>query len=129
MNWSDSEYVQPFFPFHNCGKLTSQLFREYIFLPPANEVWGKVIFSQSSVILLTGGVCLSACWDTPPCQGDPPPGRPPSCQGDPPANETPLPTRPPCQGETPLQGDPPSRPTPRGEIEGDQVQAHSQGGN
>ena len=28
------------------------------------QSWGKVIFSQASVILLTGGVCLSACWDT-----------------------------------------------------------------
>ena len=28
--------------------------------------WGKVIFSRASVILFTGGgVCLSACWDTP----------------------------------------------------------------
>ena len=26
--------------------------------------WGKVIFSQVSVILFTGGVCLSACWNT-----------------------------------------------------------------
>ena len=25
------------------------------FLPPANEVWGKVIFSQASVTLSTGG--------------------------------------------------------------------------
>ena len=25
-------------------------------LPPANEVWGKVIFSQASVILFTGGM-------------------------------------------------------------------------
>ena len=153
-----------------------------------------------SVILFTGGVCLSACWDTPPptketpCQGDPPaketpnqgdplPGRPllstrPSYQGDPlpkrpHARETPLcqgdppPRRPParetpCQGdpaketparETPCQGDPPaketplpgrpppgphprgklrgirSRPTPKGEIQGDQIQAHTQGGN
>ena len=24
--------------------------------------WGKVIFLQASVILFTGGVCLSACW-------------------------------------------------------------------
>ena len=30
------------------------------------QSWGKVIFSQASVILFTGGgVCLSACWDTP----------------------------------------------------------------
>ena len=27
----------------------------FSFLPPANEVWGKVIFSQASVILFTGG--------------------------------------------------------------------------
>ena len=84
------------------------------------------------------GVCLSACWDTPPCQGHPP------------AKETP-----PCQEPSSLQGDPPpghtqggnlrgsgsgpqprgkfrgirSRPTPKGEIQGDQIQAHTQGGN
>ena len=28
----------------------------YEMLPPANEVWGKVIFSQASVILFTGGM-------------------------------------------------------------------------
>ena len=28
--------------------------------------WGKVMFLHVSVILFTGGVCLSACWDTPP---------------------------------------------------------------
>ena len=91
----------------------------------------------------------------PPSQGDPPPGRPPAretptCQGDPnlpgrpqPARETPT-----CQGDptspgrTPLPGRPPSgpqswgklrgirsRPTAKGEIEGDQIQAHIQGGN
>ena len=26
-----------------------------MFLPPVNEVWGKVMFLQVSVILLTGG--------------------------------------------------------------------------
>ena len=57
----------------------------------------------------------------PPYQGDPLPRRPP-CQGDPLSKETP-----PYQGD-PLQGDPP-KPTPRGEIEGNQVQAHNQGGN
>ena len=33
------------------------------FLPPANEVWGKVIFLQASVILFTGGghVCPGWC--------------------------------------------------------------------
>ena len=35
-------------------------------LPPANVVWGKVIILHLFVILFTGGgVCLSACWDTP----------------------------------------------------------------
>ena len=34
--------------------------------------WGKVIFSQASVILFTGGVCLSACWDTTPGTRHPP---------------------------------------------------------
>ena len=109
-----------------------------------------------------GGVCLSACWETPPgrpparetplakgtplprrpscpCQpprqGDPlplptpPAGRPP--QGDPPARETSLPAK-----KTPPPGPHPggklrgirSRPTPKGEIEGDQIQAHTQGG-
>ena len=36
------------------------------FLPPANEVWGKVIFSEACVnnSVHRGGVCLSACWDT-----------------------------------------------------------------
>ena len=31
-----------------------------------NEVVAKVMFLLVSVILLTGGVCLSACWDTTP---------------------------------------------------------------
>ena len=33
-------------------------------LPPANEVWGKVIFLHLSVILFTEGICPIACWDT-----------------------------------------------------------------
>ena len=77
-------------------------------LPPANEVWGKVIFSQASVILLTGG------------SGETPlPGRPPpSLQGRPPGRETSLPGRPPPARETP------SRPTSRGEIEGDLLECN-----
>ena len=35
-------------------------------LPPANEVWGKVIFLHLPVILFTGRVSLSACWDSRP---------------------------------------------------------------
>ena len=48
------------------------------FLPPGNEVWGKVIFSVACVknsVHREGGVCLSACWDTPP--PGPPGSRPP----------------------------------------------------
>ena len=37
--------------------------------------------------------------------------------------------RPPLPGRPPFQGDPPSRPTSRGKIEGDQIQAHTQGRN
>ena len=40
------------------------------FLPPANEVWGKVIFLHLLVILFTGGKCL-----TPPGPGTPPGSR------------------------------------------------------
>ena len=33
------------------------------FLPPANEVWGKVIFFHLFVILFTGGGgCVHSCW-------------------------------------------------------------------
>ena len=47
------------------------------FLPPANEVWGKVIFSEACVknsVHGGGGVCLSACWDTTPRDQTSPPG-------------------------------------------------------
>ena len=68
----------------------------------------------------------------PPCQGDPLPRRYP-CQGEPPPGPHPG-------GE--IEGDQVlvhtqggnlggirSRPTSKGEIEGDQIQAHTQGGN
>ena len=135
--WSVAD---PGFPSHHKGA------GENLLLPPTNEVWGKVIFSQASVILLTGwsasvhagihplpGRSLPprrppprrppSAKETPsketPCQGDPPPRRPPS-------KETPLPSRPTPRGE--IEGDQ-VRPTARGEIEGDQIQAHTQGGN
>ena len=89
-----------------------------------------------------GGVCLSACWDTP-CQGDTPPAKEtPPCQGDPPPPPGPHPrgklrgirSRPTPKAETEGGSDPGphprgklkgirSRPTPKGEIEGDQIQA------
>ena len=68
-----------------------------LFLPPATKL-GKVMFLQASVILLTGGVCLSACWDTilPPLSGaDPPPEQTPRDQAPPPRKQTPLGVDPP----------------------------------
>ena len=127
------------------------LLRKFSLLPPANEVWGKVIFSQASVILLMGEGSareIPPLPGRPPCQGDPLPTRETPCQGDPPtrettphqgdhpppgrppARETPLPARrAPCQGDppppgrppAPCQGDPPAKETP--------LQAHTQGGN
>ena len=71
-------------------------------LPYANEVWGKVMFLQVSVILSTGGSASVHA------------GRPP-CQGDPPAKERPW------------EGDQILGLAPKGEIEGGQIQAHTQG--
>ena len=46
-----------------------------IFLPPAKEVWGKVIFLDANVKnSVHRGVCLSACWDTTPPREQVPPG-------------------------------------------------------
>ena len=85
-----------------------------------------------------GEVCLSACWDTSPgrtpLQGNPPSGTPPP--GRPPSKETPQAhtqvgnwggSDPGPQPRRKLRGIR-SRPTAKGEIEGDQIQAHTQGG-
>ena len=105
--------------------------------PPAKETPQEECTSQE------GGTPSQADpLERPPCQGDPPGRRHPL------RKETPQPRRPPRrppkkkaspaketpQGGTPCQGDPPRRrhsprPTPQGEIEGDQIQAHTQGGN
>ena len=81
--------------------------KRYIYYRPQRS-WGKVIFSQACVILFTGGVCLSACWDTtpPPGPGIPlgpgtPPGpgtlfprtRHPPGPGTPPGTRHPPPSR------------------------------------
>ena len=45
----------------------------YFLLPPANEVWCKVTFSEACAKnSVHRGVCLSACWDTPPGPSPPP---------------------------------------------------------
>ena len=59
---------------------------EEIFYRPQRS-WGKVMFLHVSVILLTGRVCPSACWDTHPAGPDPP-------GADPPVPDTPR-SRPP----------------------------------
>ena len=58
-----------------------------------NEVVAKVMFLLVSVILLTGGICPSACWDTThPPGADTPPGAdpPPPRSRHPPREQTPA---------------------------------------
>ena len=55
----------------------------------SNEVVAKVIFLHLSVILFTGGVCLSACWDTP--RSRYPPEQTPPQEQRPPRADTPHP--------------------------------------
>ena len=71
-----------------------------LFLPPATKL-GKVMFLQASVILLTGGVCLSACWDTilPPPGSRPPRSRPPGTRHPLPGSRPPLGADPPPGAE------------------------------
>ena len=76
--------------------------------------WAKVIFSQAcvknSVHRGGEGVCVSACWDTPPGtrppqppdQADPPPDQtPPGTRHTPPRSGRPPGTRPPRTSQTP----------------------------
>ena len=61
----------------------------------------KVIFLHQSVILLTGpGVCLSACWDTPPGSRHPPGTDTPRSrhpqEQTPPGTDNPPKSKPPC---------------------------------
>ena len=97
-------------------------------LPPANVVCEGYVFT---------GVCLSTGGS---------PGKEAPLQGDPPPRRHPPGRRHPLQAD-PLGGIPPkrrgppgphpggklrgisSRQTAKGEIEGDQIQAHTQGGN
>ena len=121
-------------------KWALRILLECFFVTGRNEVVAKVMFLLMSVILSTGGLpqcMLGYCH--PPRRRHLPRGEPP-CEGDQPAKEappqergTPPGRRPskketPLEGEPPCQGDPPSKPTAKGEIEGDQVQAHTQGG-
>ena len=77
------------------------------FLPPANEVWGKVIFSVACVKnSVNMGVCLSARWDTPQNQALPFP----RTRDPPPQDQAPHQTRyPPRTRHPPRPGTPQSR--------------------
>ena len=86
--------------FHRYSDLDNKWMQMLVSLPPANEVWGKVIFSESCVknSVHRGGVCLSACWDTPLGAGTPPGSRQhPPPGADPPGAEAPRSRTPPVQ--------------------------------
>ena len=99
----------------------SKIPRDYIFyvadaahlLPPADEVWGKVIFLQLFVILFTGGVSREGG----PPRRRPPPGRRHPPEGEPPLERgTPPPWRenPPPEGGTLPEGGTPEGGPPEG---------------
>ena len=70
------------------------------------------MFLQASVILLTGGVCLSACWDTP--WSRPPSERTPPQNRHPPEQTSPPPSRADIPGaDIPQEQTPPGAETPR----------------
>ena len=75
-------------------------------LPPANEVWGKVIFLHLSVILFKGGSASVHAGKTPPTQEQTPPGADtPGADPagtDTPEEQTPLQEQTPPQEQTPL---------------------------
>ena len=66
--------------------------------------WAEVIFSQACVCPQGGrGVCLSACWDTPPPRSRPPPG---------PDTPSPRTRHPPREHTPPRPGTDPQTPPP-----------------
>ena len=86
----------------NLKRLIKQIF-VISYLPPANEVWGKVIFLHLFVILLTGGEYLGRY---PPDQVHPQQVHPPD-QVPPRARYTPLGRYTPWAGTPPDQVHPP----------------------
>ena len=80
--------------------------------------WGKVMFLQASVILSRGGVSHCMLGYHPPPPGPDPPPLQAHTQGG---------SDPDTHPRGKLRGIR-SRSTPKGEIEGDQIQAHTQGG-
>ena len=82
--------------------------RSNFFFYRPQRSWAKVMFLQASVILLMGGVCLSACWDTPPWEQTSPRSRHNPPRSRPPGADTPL-EQPPPRADPPEQTPPRSR--------------------
>ena len=116
-------------PDGHCSGRYASYWNEFL-LPPANEVWGKVMFLQVSVILFPGGSTWSRgeggawSWGVPGPRAAPGPRGSPGPQ--PRGKLRGIWSRPTIQGE--VEGIW-SRPTTKGEVEGDLVQAHTQGGS
>ena len=72
-----------------------------IYLPPANEVWGKVVFLHLFVILFTGGGLPQCILGYPPGTRPPREQTPPREQPHPPRSRHPPPGIPPEQTHTP----------------------------
>ena len=96
---------------------TVHILLECILVTGHNKFVAKVIFLHLFVILFTGGVCLSACWDTIPPGADPPgadtPRTRPS-QSRPPQSRHPPPLGPDPLQQIPLGPDSPGADTPPG---------------
>ena len=86
------------------------------FITGRKEVVAKVLFLHLSVILFTGGVCLSACWDTPreqtPPGADTPQSRQPPQSRHPPGADTPRSRHPPGADTPPRSRHPPEQTPP-----------------
>ena len=52
--------IRPNLTANNATEISVYAIGWYSYLPPANEVWGKVIFLHLFVILFTGGACVVA---------------------------------------------------------------------
>ena len=88
-----------------------------LYLLPANEVWGKVIFSVACVKnSVHRGVCLSACWDTTPLEQTHLPWKqtPPRSRHLEEANTPPEADTPPWKQTPPESRHPPWKQTPTG---------------
>ena len=105
--------------------LSAENYAHCSWLPPANEVWGKVIFSVTCVknSVHSGEVCLSACWDTNPLSRHPQTkhlqSTPPGTRHPLPGADTPTPWTWHPQPGTPRPGTPPDWASPWTRHQGD----------